>query len=825
MDSTYNRRDLEAQGSSELVSEADTSVLTKAKTPNPEDISRDNDKNYTTRELEDGSLEVIYDEEPIRDNIEAFNDIGDDDNLVYQLNEEDLERIGQETIERYETDLESRLEWNEIVEAGMKMLGLTDSSDEELFDGSATVYHPLIIEQAVDFQSKAITELFPAKGPVKTQILGQTSEELEQKATRVRNHMNYQVQHQMTEYFDEKERMLFYLPNVGSAFTKTYYNMARKRPCTEFLTCDDFVVNYYAKSLEDAYCYTHKIIRNTNDITRDQINGLYRDDINIKDLGVSEDVNSPLQAIKEFNDETLGTEAPQSSSLLNNSGVHTILEQHVFLDLPEPFNHPDGLELPYIVHVHKESGKVLAIYKNWETGDENYNKIVWFTHYKYVPGTGFYGLGNFHLLGGLCKSLTLTIRSLLDAGMFSNAQIGFKDKKARIVNPNEPHSPGTWKDVEGPIQDLSNAFFLLPSKEPSNTLFMLYDNMNQTAKRFADKADQIIADSSNTGPVGTTIALLEASMKFFSAIHKRLHHSQKQEFGLIARINKTFLLDDTETELLIPNSTLKITRADYDNRIDILPVSDPNMPSNSHRVVMAQTKLQAGQQSPHLHNMREVYREFYNALGEHDTEHYLPYEEEPQMLSPFEDIKAAMDGKPIKAFKGQDHKAHAGVKQAWMQSPEGGMSPLFQTITPVIAANIREHMFMDYVEMVEGQVPNPEDEAAKAMVAQQVTQFQQQQAEQAQQGGVDPAKQMLAQAELMNAQSRQQEVQHKVQKEQAELGLDIQELAIKEGEVAAKIAQTDTKINLERVKMGADMVKEALKNQPSLQKNLTKTQE
>jgi hypothetical protein len=275
------------------------------------------------------------------------------------------------------------------------------------------------------------------------------------------------------------------------------------------------------------------------------------------------------------------------------------------------------------------------------------------------------------------------------------------------------------------------------------------------------------------------------------------------------------LLDDTETELLVPNSTLKITRSDYDAQIDILPVSDPNMPSNSHRVAMAQTKLQAAQQAPHLHNMREVYREFYNAMGEHDTENYLPYEKKAQMLSPFEDIKAAMDGEPIAVFKGQDHKAHVGVKTAWMQSPEGGMSPMFQTITPVIQANIREHMFMDFEEMVMGQVPDPADEAATAMVAQQVSQFQQQQAQQAQQPQ-DPAKEMLAQAEILNAQSRQEEVQHKIRKETAELGLAVQEQAVKEGEIAAKIAQTDAKINMDRVKMGADMVKNAVASQQKL---------
>lgn len=810
-----NTEDLESNN--KLVAEADSSTMTKANVQTPEEVSKEQ-KNATVTELEDGSVEVTFeDDEPSKfasDIIEAFNEIPHDQNIAELLDKEDLRDIAQDVLDRLEDDKQSRSEWNDIIENGLKMLGLSDTSDEEIFEGSSTVYHPLIIEQAVDFQSKAINELLPAKDPVKVQILGEPTKDLVDQSNRVADHMNYQVQHQMTDYYDEKEKKLFYLANTGSAFTKTYYDYRNKRPCVDFIPVEDFYVNYYAKSLESAPCYTQIIQKTVNDLIRDQISGLYLDDIDLKELTANEPAPE-VNVQQEHMDEVFGSEQPNRPIVQDNNAINTILEQHVDLDLPEPYGHPDGLALPYIVHVHEESRKVLAIYKNWEEGDSDYKKICWFTHYKYVPCAGFYGLGNIHLLGNLVKSMTLSLRSLLDAGMMSNTSSGFKTKKAKIVNADEPHVPGEYKDVEGMFEDLSKAFYTIDFKEPSQTLFHLFKEMDGMSHRFADKSDQIITEANNNGPVGTTIALLEASMKFFSAVHKRCHNSQKHEFKLIAKLNSMYL-EAGENELLIPNSTLTVMREDYSDRLDILPVSDPNMPSSAHRVAMAQTSLQAGQQAPHLHNMKELYRSFHVAVGTQNVDVVIPEDKEPTPMSPFEDIQAAMNGEPIKAFEGQDHDAHMKSKMAWIQSPTGGASPIFATIVPSIEANIREHMYLDYVNKVKGMSENPEDDAANAMVAQDVTKFMQEKAEMEAQGGPNPAEQKIAEAELINAKSRDLEVKNKVQKDSADTALKAQEMELKRAELEAKTAQADEKIDIERMKAGSTLVQKAVDNMLSL---------
>ena len=661
-----------------------------------------------------GSEEVLMDEEPI-----GLGEWYDD--LCEKIDEDDLNDIAIQVYDNYQSDKESRGEWEDMFERGFDLLGLKLQDATEPFEGACTAVHPLLIESAVKFQSKASQELFPAAGPVKTQIIGKQTPEKEMQANRVKDFMNYQLTEQMTEYFDEFERMLFHLPLIGSAFKKIYYDANLKRPVSEFVPIDQFYVSYYASDLRRADRYTHVIYRSPNDLKRDISAGIYNE-IDLPQAGI------PEQGILEEKMNTILGFSPSS----DNDPQYVLLEQHCYLDLPEPYNDPDNVALPYIVTVEEKSKRVLSIRRNFNQDDPNREKKIHFTHYRFVPGFGFYGFGLMHFLGNLTMTATAAMRALVDAGQFANLPGGFKAKGVRVVGDNDPIAPGEFKEVESTGIDLSKAIVPLPYKEPSSTLYQMLTFVAAAGQKFADSSEQVISDNASYGPVGTTMALLEASSKFFSAVHKRLHKSQKDEFRLLASIDYEYLPAKYPYE--IPNADQHIFRKDFDGRVDVLPVSDPNIPSNAHRMMMAQMALQLAQNSPPgMFNLEALNRTILNSANMPNVEEILPPKQQPQKLDPVSDIMAATKGLPIAAFPGQDHEAHIQVKMAYLQDPANGANPIMQRIAPVIQANIQEHSVMKYQEQMSGMTQQlaqgSQDpaiiEQAMAQAAQQVMQANQ----------------------------------------------------------------------------------------------------
>jgi hypothetical protein len=610
-----------------------------------------------------------------------------EDNLAEEyLDESEIERIGSMVMDSYTSDKESRAEWESMFEKGFELLGLKLSTTSEPFEGACTAVHPLLIESAVKFQSKASEELFPPQGPVKAQIIGKSNAEKEDQSERVQSFMNFQLTEVMPEYFDEFERMLFHLPLVGSAFKKIYYDPASERPVSEFVPVDQFYVSYNATDLRRADRYTHVIYMTPHELQKQIMSGMYRD------IDLSEPGNFQPSTMSQTINSIMGIEFNAE-----HDKQYTLLEQHLYLELDD-----DEFPSPYIVTIENDSGQVLGIRRNWNENDPTREKKMYFTHYKYVPGFGFYGLGLIHFLGNMTMSATLAMRSLLDAGQFANLPGGFKARGIRIVGGDDPIAPGEFKEVEATGMDLNKAIVPLPYKEPSQTLFQLLGFITQAGQKFADSTDAVVSDASNYGPVGTTLALIEASAKLFSAIHKRLHKSQKDELRILARLNYEFLPDE-QMMIPIPGRELPVTRADFDGRVDIIPVSDPNIPSQAHRLAQAQLLLQISAQSaPGTYDMREVHRSLLTAAGVREPSRFLSEDKEPQEQDPVSDILAASKGLPISAFPGQDHQAYIQVFTSFLQDPTLGQNQILQSIGPILQAAIRDHMMMQYQETMSG---------------------------------------------------------------------------------------------------------------------------
>ena len=718
-------------------------------------------------------------------------------NLVDDMDEDLLDDIAEQVYDNFTTDKDSRSEWESMFERGFDLLGLKLQEASEPFEGACTAVHPIMIESAVKFQSKAIQELFPPSGPVKSQVIGDVTEEKQNQANRIKQFMNYQLTDLMPEYFDEFERMLFHLPLIGSAFKKTYFDAGLNRPVSEFVPIDQFYVNYYATDLRRADRYTHVIYRSPVEMQRDILSGMYGD-IELPEATV------PTQTPMAQKMDTILGLSPSSQ----NDPQYVLLEQHCYLDLPEQFAEGDGLSLPYIVTVEQESRKVLSIRRNYDKTDKRREKKIFFTHYRFVPGFGFYGLGLIHFLGNLTMTATAAMRSLVDAGQFANLPGGFKAKGTRIVGDNDPIAPGEWKEVEAVGNDLSRMIIPLPYKEPSQVLFQMLGFVTQTAQKFADSTEQVVADAASYGPVGTTMALLEASSKFFSAIHKRLHKSQKDELKLLARINYEYLPEESMCD--IPNSTLKIYKSDFDGRIDVIPVSDPNIPSSAHRMMMAQMALQLAQGSPPgMFNIEELNRTILTAANIPNLDKIMPRKPNPVPLDPISDIAAAVKGLPIKAFVGQNHDAHIQAKMAYLQDPTNGGNPLMQRIVPVLQANMQEHMLMKYQEQVNG-------------VSQQMIQ---QYGAQAAQAGIDPndpkvVEMVMAQAaqQITQANAAMAQMQQMQTPEAQMVALEGQRLQIEQQKVQAQLAKESVdaamknrELDLKETSLKVDMIKEGIR--------------
>ena len=766
--------------------------------------------------MEDDSMEIEFDMEEG----EFYQ------NLAETMDEDTLISIGQEVYDNFEADKSSRSEWESMFERGFDLLGLKLEETTEPFEGAATAVHPLLIESAVKFQSRASQELFPASGPVKTQVLGDVTEERQRQANRVRNYMNYQLTEQMPEYFDEFERMLFHLPLIGSSFKKIYYDSSVQRPVSEFVPIDQFYVSYYATDLRRADRYTHVLFRSPVEMARQVEAGMY----------IGDDLPDPYMpeqsALTEKMDTVLGL-SPSSSTDMQ----YVLLEQHCYLDIEDE----EG-PCPYIVTIEEQSQKVISIRRNWDPEDQTKQKKMFFTHYRFVPGFGFYGLGLIHFLGNLTMSATAALRNLIDAGQFANLPGGFKAKGVRIVGDNDPIAPGEFKEVEATGMDLSKSIISLPYKEPSQTLFQMLQFISGAGQKFADTTEQVISEGSNYGPVGTTMALLEASSKFFSAIHKRLHKSQRDEFKILARIDYESLPPEYPYD--VPGVSEKIFKYDFDGRVDVLPISDPNIPSSAHRLMMTQMAMQLAQSAPPgMFNMEELNRTLLNAANIPNIDRILPKKPEPQPLDPVTDIEAATKGLPIKAFAGQNHDAHIQVKTMFLQDPANGGNPIMQRVAPVLQANIQEHIVMKYEEQVNGitrqmlaEAPAGDPNAQNPAVIEQVMAAAAQQVMQAnmaaaQQGG-GPEQQMVA-IEAERLAVEKEKVQAQLAKEATEGALKNRDLDLKEQKLALdaykigaentlksdeKEKDRNTKTAIKAVEILADLIKQEdnIKNSETL---------
>ena len=740
----------------------------------------------------DGGIIVDFSEENVE--MEASEDIAEwYGDLSETLEEDELVDIASDVIENFEADKDSRGDWESMFERGFDLLGLKLEPGTEPFDGACTAVHPLLIESAVKFQSKASGELFPTSGPVKTRIFGKSTPEKELQSNRVQNFMNYQLTEQMPEYFDEFERMLFHLPLIGSAFKKLYYDATTKRPHSEFIPIDQFYVSYYATDLANADRYTHVIYRSPVEIARDIRAGVYQE----VDLPTPSSTN--IMPFTEKMDTILGL-SPSS----DHDPQYILLEQHCYLTIED-----EEEALPYIVTVEQQSRQILSIRRNYKQDDVNKEKVSHFVHYRFVPGFGFYGLGLIHFLGNLTMSATAAMRSLIDAGQFANLPGGFKAKGVRMVGDNEPIAPGEFKEVEATGVDLSKAIVPLPYKEPSSTLFQMLNFVATAGQKFADSTEQVISDAASYGPVGTTMALLEASSKFFTAIHKRLHKSQKDEFKILARIDYEYLPEEYPYD--IPYEDRSIFRKDFDGRVDIIPVSDPNIPSNAHRMMMANMALQMAQQSPPgMFNLEALNRTILNAANMPNVEEILPPKIEPKPMDPVSDIMASTKGVPIAAFPGQNHDAHIQVKMAYLQDPMNGGNPIMQRIAPILQANIQEHSVMKYQEQMSGitqQMMQQNPQAAKdpsavemamAEAAQQVMNANQAM------GQAQSPEQQLVSLEQAKVELEKQKLQSDTMTNAAELELKNKKLELEENEQIIGMLKTSSADNFKREKSEAD---------------------
>ena len=713
--------------------------------------------------------------------------------LTDTVEDEDQETIAADVIDNYTADKESRSEWEAMFEKGFDLLGLKIEETAEPFEGACTAVHPMLIESAVKFQSKAIQELFPPAGPVKTQILGKSTPEREDQANRVQEFMNYQTTEQMPEYFDEFERMLFHLPLIGSAFKKVYYDANLKRPVSEFVPIDQFYVSYYASNLRKADRYTHVIYRSPVELAKDIRSGIYRD------VELPEATNPQPTSFSEKMDTIIGL-----SPTATNDPQYTLLEQHCYLEIEEDY------ALPYIVTVEEKSQQILSIRRNYKKDDKNQEKVSHFVHYRFVPGFSFYGFGLMHFLGNLTMTATAAMRSLVDAGQFANLPGGFKAKGVRIVGDNDPISPGEFKEVEATGQDLNKAIVSLPYKEPSSTLYNMLQFITQTGQKFADSTEQIVSDAASYGPVGTTMALLEASSKFFSAIHKRLHKSQRDEFKILAQINYDYLPSEYPYE--VPFAEKSVLKQDFDGRVDVIPVSDPNIPSNAHRMMIAQMALQMAQQSPPgMFNLEALNRTILNSANMPNMEEILPPKKEPQPSDPVTDIVAATKGMPIAAFAGQNHDAHIQTKMAYLQDPQNGANPIMARLKPILEANIQEHSVMKYQEQMNGMTrmaleqmgPQPMQgpqvaEAAMATAAQQVLN-----ANQAMGQAQSPEQQMVA-LEQAKVELEKQKLQQTAAKYSADSAIDAQKLELEEAKLLVESGKAGQDALLKKEKADLD---------------------
>ena len=630
-------------------------------------------------------------------------------NLAEVLDEKLLNELSSELRGQYEEDLESRDEWKEGYVKGLDLLGIKYEERTEPFDGASGVTHPLIAESVTQFQAQSYKELLPSGGPVKINIMGNRTLEREAQAARVREFMNYQITEVMEDYDTDTDQMLFYLPLAGSTFKKIYYDQTRGTAVSKFVPAEDLVVPYQASDINTVSRLTHVLKMDENTIRKMQVAGIYRD----VEISASEEDQDVVQ---EKKDELEGASKGYSDEIFSVLEIHVNLDLEGFEDMGRD-GQPTGIKLPYIVTLDQGSGEILSITRNYEQNDPLKRKIQYFVHYKFLPGLGFYGFGLIHMIGGLGRAATSILRQLIDAGTLSNLPAGFKARGIRIRNDDEPLAPGEFRDIDAPGGDLRNSIVPLPFKEPSGTLSNLLAALIEAGRRFVSIADQKLGESSGDMPVGTTVAMLERGMKVMSAIHKRLHYAQKTEFRLLAKIFGENLPQQYPYE--IAGAEQQIYAADFDGRVDVLPVSDPNIFSMAQRVALAQTQLQIAQSNPDIHNLPAAYRRLYQALEVQNIDEILPPKKEPMPMDPSIENARALQGEVVVAFPQQNHDQHIANHILFMKTPIVSTSP---NVMAILYAHILEHISLKSNAIAQGE-------------AQQAVQMQLL----AQQGAVDPA--------------------------------------------------------------------------------------
>ena len=774
-----------------------------------------------------------------------------DSNLAESIDAQDLSRKGQTLIAYYESDRESRSEWEERYKEGLKTVdpdgGVNESEDERAARGLSTVVHPMIAEAATQFNARAIAELYPSGGPVKTVIVGDPNEELEEQSRRVREFMNYQITQEMPEYFPDLDQMLFHLPLVGQTFKKVWWDANMGRQCAQFVKAEDFVVAPESRDLYTSPRYTQVIRIPKNDYNRYVQSGHY---LPVDDQGGELDPSGDIIG------EIVGVDQYGEGS---QDHVVTLLEMHVYEKFDgvsdyddEDYDDDNSVHFPYVVTIDYDTEQVVSVRRNWREDDERKLRRDWFVSYKFLPGLGFYGFGLYHLIGGLGRAATGSLRALLDSAAFANMQGGFK-LRGRVSGGEVQVNPGEFVDLDATVDDVNKAIMPLPFKEPSQSLFNLLGFIVQAGQRFASTADLNVGDVNPNAPVGSTVALIEQGSKAFSAIHKRLHYAQGQEFKLLAELNAENLPESFTFSL--SGRSEQIFAADFNDRIDILPVSDPNIFSTAQRIAQAQAILQMAQSAPQFHDLYTAYKRMYEAIRVPNIDEILKKPEEAVQMDPIDENMSVMYGKPIRAFPEQDHDSHIAVHLQFMQDPSLGGNPGAAQMQPVLVAHIAEHIALLYrVRMEAGigmEMPpmpdfkdpdfrfedvNPELDRLISQRAAQVVQASPQMQpipalqaamQQGQQQG-DPLQyaQQLAQLETEALKARTQsqiqadqaKAQSNIQIKQAEAQQKMQIEQVKaQADLQAKVAKLEAELQLEREKNAADIQLEREKNAAELQ--------
>ena len=665
---------------------------TKIEVPSQEEIEEVNIQEPTDNR---GPIEVIPEEDggaTIDFEPGAINVPGTEnhfDNLADILPEDILDPIGSDMVQNFMDYKASRKDWEQSYTQGLDLLGFKYENRTEPFQGASGATHPVLAEAVTQFQAQAYKELLPSDGPVRTQIIGIKNQQTESQSQRVKDYMNYLIMDQMKEYEEEFDSILFHLPLAGSTFKKVYYDVPLGRVVSKFVPADELVVPYTATSIEDAESVIHVVKMSENELRKQQVNGFY------VDVDLSPPSNVEQNSVEKKEKELDGTKKTGKQETM-----FTLLECHVNLDL-EGFEDqgpegPTGIKLPYIVTVEEGSRTVLAIRRNYAPDDLKKNKIQYFVHFKFLPGLGFYGFGLIHMIGGLSRTATAALRQLLDAGTLSNLPAGFKQRGVRVRDEAAPIQPGEFKDVDAPGGNLRDAFFPLPYKEPSQTLLNLLGVVVSAGQRFAAIADMQVGDGNQAAAVGTTVALLERGSRVMSAIHKRCYAAMKDEFKLLAKVVSQYLPPEYPYDVV--GGARNIKQADFDDRIDVVPVADPNIFSMSQRITLAQTQLQLATSNPQIHNLYQVYRNMYEAIGVKNVDAVLPPPAPNVPMDPSMEHINALNGKPFQAFPGQDHRAHITAHLNFMSTNMVRNNP---AIMGAIQKNILEHISLMAQEQVQ----------------------------------------------------------------------------------------------------------------------------